>query len=56
MSTEDAMFAMADALLGVMSEHGSIDRYMDDKVFIECMVACKKLNSKRYVKDIIIYL
>ena len=55
MSQEDAMFKMADALLGVWSETGETDRYISDEDFDKCLLACKKVNPERYKKEIEIY-
>lgn len=56
MTQEDALFKMADALIGVMSESWTLSRYISDEDFDECLDACKEANKKRYVKEIVIYL
>ena len=49
---EDAAFALADALLGYASEHGSVERYITQPKFDAALLALKKANPERYEKEI----
>ena len=55
MSEEDAMFKMADALMGVLMETGNIDRYISKEDFDACMDTCRETNPERYDKEIAIF-
>lgn len=52
MTIEDALFALADAVIGYWSEHGDVDRYMSEEKFNQALDACKKANPERYAKEI----
>ena len=56
MNTEDALFKAADALIGIWSERGDLDRYISDKDFDKVLNACKEANEERYRKEIMIFM
>jgi hypothetical protein len=56
METEDALFKMADALIGYWSEHGSVSLYMSDEDWMACLDACKNANKARYEKELACFL
>ena len=56
MTTEDALFSMADALIGLLSERGSTHPYISDEKFSSCLNAANAANPERFKKELSIYL
>jgi hypothetical protein len=56
MDTEDALFKAADALVGMLMEQASLERYISMEDVNGILDACKNANKDRYMKEIVIYL
>ena len=56
MDMEDALFKAADALIGIWSERGNLDRYISNEDFDKILNACKDANEERYRKEIMIFM
>jgi hypothetical protein len=49
---EESFFVLAIGMIGYYSEHGSVDRYVDDTKFAKSLSVAQTLNPTRFEKEI----
>ena len=56
LTLKEASFKLADALMGMYQEQGTVSRYMEDEEFEKCLQTLKALDPNKFKEEIEIYL